>query len=200
MKLKKEITLIISIFSIIISIFSLVLGIYQYNKQRKEQAFPYLELHLLKRDSIDFIVENIGNGTAKDIEILYEINRKNYNKEEEDNRYYVIDNNLNNNINKIYIEDILFNLKEESLFSLKSGSKKEINVLYSTSSTNKLFLESKESSINIKDPDNIITIKIKYYDLFNREYNQIYKLSIIDYLNVKNPKINLISYKLVKIN
>lgn len=193
----KNITIIISIISLIISIFSLVFGIYQHNKQRKELAFPYLELYLLNKDSIDFIVENIGNGTAKDIEILYEINRKNYDKDEENNRYYVVDNN---NIDKIYIEDILFNLKEDNCFSLKSGSKKEISVLYGTSSTNKLFLESKESSINIKEPDNIITIKIKYYDLFNREYNQIYKLSIIDYLNVENPKINLISYKLVKIN
>ena len=193
----KNITIIISIISLIISIFSLVFGIYQHNKQRKELAFPYLELYLLNKDSIDFIVENIGNGTAKDIEILYEINRKNYDKDEENNRYYVVDNN---NMDKIYIEDVLFNLKEENRFSLKSGNKKEINVLYGTSSTNKLFLESKESEINIKEPDNIITIKIKYYDLFNREYNQIYKLSIIDYLNVENPKINLISYKLVKIN
>ena len=153
----KNITIIISIISLIISIFSLVFGIYQHNKQRKELAFPYLELYLLNKDSIDFIVENIGNGTAKDIEILYEINRKNYDKDEENNRYYVVDNN---NIDKIYIEDILFNLKEDNCFSLKSGSKKEISVLYGTSSTNKLFLESKESSINIKEPDNIITIKI----------------------------------------
>lgn len=190
-------TLIISIISLALSIFSSGFGIYQYNKQRKEVAFPYLELHSLKTDSIDFMVENIGNGTAKDIEILYEINQKNYDKDEENNRYYVVDNN---NMDKIYIEDILFNLKEENRFSLKSGNKKEINVLYGTSSTNKLFLESKESGINIKEPDDIITIKIKYYDLFNREYNQIYKLSIIDYLNIENPKINLISYKLVKIN
>lgn len=194
---KENFTIIISIISLALSIFSSGFGIYQYNKQRKEVAFPYLELHLLKTDSIDFMVENIGNGTAKDIEILYEINRKNYDKDEENNRYYVVDNN---NMDKIYIEDVLFNLKEENRFSLKSGNKKEINVLYGTSSTNKLFLESKESGINIKEPDNIITIKIKYYDLFNREYNQIYKLSIIDYLNVENPKINLISYKLVKIN
>ena len=194
---KENFTIIISIISLALSIFSSGFGIYQYNKQRKEVAFPYLELHLLKTDSIDFMVENIGNGTAKDIEILYEINRKNYDKDEENNRYYVVDNN---NMDKIYIEDVLFNLKEENRFSLKSGNKKEINVLYGTSSTNKLFLESKESGINIKEPDNIITIKIKYYDLFNREYNQIYKLSIIDYLNVKNPKINFISYKLVKIN
>lgn len=194
---KENFTIIISIISLALSIFSSGFGIYQYNKQRKEVAFPYLELHLLKTDSIDFMVENIGNGTAKDIEILYEINRKNYDKDEENNRYYVVDNN---NMDKIYIEDVLFNLKEENRFSLKSGNKKEINVLYGTSSTNKLFLESKESGINIKEPDNIITIKIKYYDLFNREYNQIYKLSIIDYINVENPKINLISYKLVKIN
>jgi hypothetical protein len=194
---KENFTIIISIISLALSIFSSGFGIYQYNKQRKEVAFPYLELHLLKTDSIDFMVENIGNGTAKDIEILYEINRKNYDKDEENNRYYVVDNN---NMDKIYIEDVLFNLKEENRFSLKSGNKKEINVLYGTSSTNKLFLESKESGINIKEPDNIITIKIKYYDLFNREYNQIYKLSIIDYLNIENPKINLISYKLVKIN
>lgn len=194
---KENFTIIISIISLALSIFSSGFGIYQYNKQRKEVAFPYLELHLLKTDSIDFMVENIGNGTAKDIEILYEINRKNYDKDEENNRYYIVDNN---NMDKIYIEDVLFNLKEENRFSLKSGNKKEINVLYATSSTNKLFLESKESGINIKEPDNIITIKIKYYDLFNREYNQIYKLSIIDYINVENPKINLISYKLVKIN
>lgn len=194
---KENFTIIISIISLALSIFSSGFGIYQYNKQRKEVAFPYLELHLLKTDSIDFMVENIGNGTAKDIEILYEINRKNYDKDEENNRYYVVDNN---NMDKIYIEDVLFNLKEENRFSLKSGNKKEINVLYGTSSTNKLFLESKESGINIKEPDDIITIKIKYYDLFNREYNQIYKLSIIDYLNIENPKINLISYKLVKIN
>ena len=194
---KENFTIIISIISLALSIFSSGFGIYQYNKQRKEVAFPYLELHLLKTDSIDFMVENIGNGTAKDIEILYEINRKNYDKDEENNRYYVVDNN---NMDKIYIEDVLFNLKEENRFSLKSGNKKEISVLYGTSSTNKLFLESKESGINIKEPDNIITIKIKYYDLFNREYNQIYKLSIIDYINVENPKINLISYKLVKIN
>lgn len=194
---KENFTIIISIISLALSIFSSGFGIYQYNKQRKEVAFPYLELHLLKTDSIDFMVENIGNGTAKDIEILYEINRKNYDKDEENNRYYVVDNN---NMDKIYIEDVLFNLKEENRFSLKSGNKKEINVLYGTSSTNKLFLESKESGVNIKEPDNIITIKIKYYDLFNREYNQIYKLSIIDYLNIENPKINLISYKLVKIN
>lgn len=194
---KENFTIIISIISLALSIFSSGFGIYQYNKQRKEVAFPYLELHLLKTDSIDFMVENIGNGTAKDIEILYEINRRNYDKDEENNRYYVVDNN---NMDKIYIEDILFNLKEENRFSLKSGNKKEINVLYGTSSTNKLFLESKESGINIKEPDDIITIKIKYYDLFNREYNQIYKLSIIDYLNIENPKINLISYKLVKIN
>ena len=197
MRNKENFTIIISIISLALSIFSSGFGIYQYNKQRKEAAFPYLELHLLKTDSIDFMVENIGNGTAKDIEILYEINRKNYDKDEENNRYYVVDNN---NMDKIYIEDVLFNLKEENRFSLKSGNKKEINVLYGTSSTNKLFLESKESWINIKEPDNIITIKIKYYDLFNREYNQIYKLSIIDYLNIENPKINLISYKLVKIN
>jgi hypothetical protein len=197
MRNKENFTIIISIISLALSIFSSGFGIYQYNKQRKEVAFPYLELHLLKTDSIDFMVENIGNGTAKDIEILYEINRKNYDKDEENNRYYVVDNN---NMDKIYIEDVLFNLKEENRFSLKSGNKKEINVLYGTSSTNKLFLESKESEINIKEPDNIITIKIKYYDLFNREYNQIYKLSIIDYINVENPKINLISYKLVKIN
>ena len=197
MRNKENFTIIISIISLALSIFSSGFGIYQYNKQRKEVAFPYLELHLLKTDSIDFMVENIGNGTAKDIEILYEINRKNYDKDEENNRYYVVDNN---NMDKIYIEDILFNLKEENHFSLKSGNKKEINVLYGTSSTNKLFLKSKESGINIKEPDNIITIKIKYYDLFNREYNQIYKLSIIDYLNVENPKISLISYKLVKIN
>lgn len=171
MRNKENFTIIISIISLALSIFSSGFGIYQYNKQRKEAAFPYLELHLLKTDSIDFMVENIGNGTAKDIEILYEINRKNYDKDEENNRYYVVDNN---NMDKIYIEDILFNLKEENRFSLKSGNKKE--------------------------PDDIITIKIKYYDLFNREYNQIYKLSIIDYLNIENPKINLISYKLIKIN
>lgn len=196
MKTNKNFTIIISVISLIISISSLILGIYQYNKQRKEMAFPYLELHLLKTNSIDFIVENIGNGTAKNIEILYEINQENYYKDENNNRYYIIDNNLNSN--KIYIEETLFNLKEENTFSLKSGSQKEIKVDHNTASTNNLFLESKKNLHDISQTDNIITIKIKYYDLFNREYNQVYRLAIIDYLNVSEFK--LLSYKLLKVN
>ncbi|WP_336011728.1 hypothetical protein [Fusobacterium polymorphum] len=196
MKTNKNFTIIISVISLIISISSLILGIYQYNKQRKEMAFPYLELHLLKTNSIDFMVENIGNGTAKDIEILYEINQENYYKDENNNRYYIIDNNLNSN--KIYIEETLFNLKEENTFSLKSGSQKEIKVDHNTASINNLFLESKKKLHDISQTDNIITIKIKYYDLFNREYNQVYRLAIIDYLNVSEFK--LLSYKLLKVN
>ena len=196
MKTNKNFTIIISVISLIISISSLILGIYQYNKQRKEMAFPYLELHLLKTNSIDFMVENIGNGTAKDIEILYEINQENYYKDENNNRYYIIDNNLNSN--KIYIEETLFNLKEENTFYLKSGSQKEIKVDHNTASINNLFLESKKKLHDISQTDNIITIKIKYYDLFNREYNQVYRLAIIDYLNVSEFK--LLSYKLLKVN
>ena len=196
METNKNFTIIISVISLIISISSLILGIYQYNKQRKEMAFPYLELHLLKTNSIDFMVENIGNGTAKDIEILYEINQENYYKDENNNRYYIIDNNLNSN--KIYIEETLFNLKEENTFSLKSGSQKEIKVDHNTASINNLFLESKKKLHDISQTDNIITIKIKYYDLFNREYNQVYRLAIIDYLNVSEFK--LLSYKLLKVN
>ena len=196
MKTNKNFTIIISVISLIISISSLILGIYQYNKQRKEMAFPYLELHLLKTNSIDFMVENIGNGTAKDIEILYEINQENYYKDENNNRYYIIDNNLNSN--KIYIEETLFNLKEENTFSLKSGSQKEIKVDHNTASINNLFLESKKKLHDISQTDNIITIKIKYYDLFNREYNQVYRLAIIDYLNVSEVK--LLSYNLLKVN
>lgn len=173
MRTNKNFTVIISVISLVVSISTLIFGIYQYNKQRKETAFPYLELHLLKTDSIDFTVENIGNGTAKDIEISYEINQENYNKDEKNNMYYIIDNHLNSN--KIYIEDTLFNLEEET-FSLKNGSQKEIKVNHNTTLTNKLFLESKNFSYDIKQTDNIMTIKIKYYDLFNREYNQVYRL------------------------
>lgn len=197
MRTNKNFTVIISVISLVVSISTLIFGIYQYNKQRKETAFPYLELHLLKTDSIDFTVENIGNGTAKDIEIAYEINQENYNKDEKNNMYYIIDNHLNSN--KIYIEDTLFNLKEEETFSLKNGSQKEIKVNHNTTLTNKLFLESKNFSYDIKQTDNIMTIKIKYYDLFNREYNQVYRLILIDYLNVPEHKINLISYKLLRI-
>ena len=43
MRTNKNFTVIISVISLVVSISTLIFGIYQYNKQRKETAFPYLE-------------------------------------------------------------------------------------------------------------------------------------------------------------
>ena len=65
---------------ILLSLFSLLFSIFQYFNSKQENITPYLDVKFINSDSFNFSVENIGNGTAKNIQIIYKINPKNFNQ------------------------------------------------------------------------------------------------------------------------
>ncbi len=183
----------LSLLSLIISFGVLTFSIWNSYEQDKKVAYPYLELKLLSSDKLDFIIQNIGNGVAKEIEIQYKINLENYAKDEDD--FFM----QYSPTKKYYIDNEILNLKEEETFSLKVGDKNLVKVNYNIKGLIDLFLENKITLKEIKNKE-IFSITIKYLDLFDRKYECKYIYKLEEYVNVEKKDIKLVVYKLIRKN
>lgn len=184
---------ILSLVSIMISFGVLIFSVWNSYEQDKKVAYPYLELKLLSSDKLDFIIQNIGNGVAKEIEIQYKINLENYDKDE--NGFFM----QYSSTKKYYIDSKTLEFKEEETFSLKVGDKNLVKINHNIKSLINLFLENKITLKEIKNKE-IFSITIKYLDLSDRKYECKYIYKLEEYVNVEEKDIKLIVYKLIRKN
>lgn len=56
--------------AIFLSVFSILFSIFQYFNSRQENIMPYLDVKLMDSNSFNFSIENIGNGAAKNKQII----------------------------------------------------------------------------------------------------------------------------------
>lgn len=182
--------------AIIISILSILFNFYQYFSNRKENIMPYLEASLIKNNSFDLVIENIGNGVAKDIQIIYRINDKNF-ELENNNKYFVIvkdfDENNNEEYNKVYIKKEMFTFKAEKIFSVGKEKQKNIKADPFITSVLNLLLDNR---FRLKDEENLMDIDIIYHDLLNRKYKVSYRYKAEVFINSKELEEKLLILKL----
>lgn len=181
--------------AIIISILSILFNFYQYFNNRKENIMPYLEANLIKNNSFDLVIENIGNGVAKDIQIIYRINDKNF--ELENNKYFVVvkdfDENNNEEYNKVYIKKEILTFKDEKILSVGKEKKKNIKADPFITSVLNLLLDNR---FRLKDEENLMDIDIIYHDLLNRKYKVSYRYKAEIFINSKELEEKLLILKL----
>lgn len=182
--------------AIIISILSILFNFYQYFNNRKENIMPYLEASLIKNNSFDLVIKNIGNGVAKDIQIIYRINDKNF-ELENNNKYFVIvkdfDENNNEEYNKVYIKKEMFTFKAEKIFSVGKEKQKNIKAAPFITSVLNLLLDNR---FRLKDEENLMDIDIIYHDLLNRKYKVSYRYKAEIFINSKELEEKLLILKL----
>lgn len=182
--------------AIIISILSILFNFYQYFNNRKENIMPYLEASLIKNNYFDLVIENIGNGVAKDIQIIYRINDKNF-ELENNNKYFVtvkdFDENNNEEYNKVYIKKEMFTFKAEKIFSVGKEKQKNIKADPFITSVLNLLLDNR---FRLKDEGNLMDIDIIYHDLLNRKYKVTYRYKAEIFINSKELEEKLLILKL----
>jgi hypothetical protein len=185
---------------ILLSLFSLLFSIFQYFNSKQENITPYLDVKLINSDSFDFSVENLGNGTAKNIQIIYKINPKNFQTKDNNNYFIKLlfpENFWENEITeKIFIEKNSLILKDENIYLLKKDDKINIKINHNILNILNLLINN---NYKLKDPNNLMNIKIVYYDIFDKKYQINLKYQVEIFFNDPQNTITVLELKLLKI-
>ncbi len=185
---------------ILLSLFSLLFSIFQYFNSKQENITPYLDVKLINSDSFNFSVENIGNGTAKNIQIIYKINPKNFQTKDNNNYFIKLlfpENFWENEITeKIFIEKNSLILKDENIYLLKKDDKVNIKINHNILNILNLLINN---NYKLKNPNNLMNIKIVYYDIFDKKYQINFKYQVEIFFNDPQNTITVLELKLLKI-
>lgn len=185
---------------ILLSLFSLLFSIFQYFNSKQENITPYLDVKLINSDSFDFSVENLGNGTAKNIQIIYKINPKNFQTKDNNNYFIKLlfpENFWENEITeKIFIEKNSLILKDENIYLLKKDDKINIKINHNILNILNLLINN---NYKLKDPNNLMNIKIVYYDIFDKKYQINFKYQVEIFFNNPQNTTTVLELKLLKI-